>query len=160
VLAKNEVHTLTNVVIPNPTQAYLLFLSCSIQGFVVLGVVQTKERSYYDQHPTNQFLLFMIDVFGCLHKQANVFLHDCANAIWSLRVTWLSPFNPCYLFLLESIHNIKKDVSILQFKLSSSDRLSYFLTSLTSRLSPHPPSALLTCCRLLVDKLIFLKISP
>jgi hypothetical protein len=31
--------------------------------------------------PTYQFLPLTIDVFGCLHKHANVFLHDCANAI-------------------------------------------------------------------------------
>jgi len=27
----------------------------------------------------------LIEVFGCLHKHANVFLHDFANAIWSLK---------------------------------------------------------------------------
>jgi hypothetical protein len=26
-----------------------------------------------------------VKVFGCLHKQVDVFLHNCANAIWSLK---------------------------------------------------------------------------
>ncbi len=105
--AKNEVHTLTNVVIPNPTRAYFLFSSCSLQGFVTIGVVQTKERSYYDQHPTNQFFLFMIDVFGCLHKQANVFLHDCANAIWSLK-----ELHGCPLFILVTCFYQKVSITL------------------------------------------------
>jgi hypothetical protein len=45
----------------------------------------SKERSYYNQHPTDQFLLLIIKVFDYLHKHVNVFLHDCANAIWSLK---------------------------------------------------------------------------
>jgi hypothetical protein len=31
--------------------------------------------------PTEKFLPLTINVFGCLYKHANVFLHDCANAI-------------------------------------------------------------------------------
>jgi hypothetical protein len=41
--------------------------------------------SYYNQHPTDQFLPLTIEVFNCLHKHANVLLHDDANAIWSLK---------------------------------------------------------------------------
>jgi hypothetical protein len=26
-----------------------------------------------------------MEVFGCLHKQADVFLHECRNVIWSLK---------------------------------------------------------------------------
>jgi hypothetical protein len=48
-------------------------------------VAQTKEWSYLDQHPTHQFLPLAIEVSGCLHKKADMFLHDCANAIWSLK---------------------------------------------------------------------------
>jgi hypothetical protein len=52
---------------------------------LVVDVVQDKERSYGNQHPTNQFLYLTIEIFGCLHKHADMFLHDCANAIWSLK---------------------------------------------------------------------------
>jgi len=41
--------------------------------------------SYRNQHPINQFLPLAIEVFGCLHKHVNVFLHDCVNANWSLK---------------------------------------------------------------------------
>jgi hypothetical protein len=50
-----------------------------------LRLIVDNERSYHNWHPTNQFLPFAIEVFGCLHKHANVFLHDCVNAIWSLK---------------------------------------------------------------------------
>ncbi len=80
-LTKNGIHILTNVVIANPTQAYLLSQSCATQRFTTSDVVQAKERSYWNQHPTYQFLPLAIKVFCCLHKHVNVFLHDCANAI-------------------------------------------------------------------------------
>jgi hypothetical protein len=48
-------------------------------------VAQVKEWNYCDQHLVNQFLPFVMEVFGCLHKQVDVFLHNCAHAIWSLK---------------------------------------------------------------------------
>jgi hypothetical protein len=55
------------------------------QRFVTFDAVQAKEKSYRDQHPIDQFLPLIVEVFGCLHKQAYVFLHDRANAIWGLK---------------------------------------------------------------------------
>jgi hypothetical protein len=49
--------------------------------------LKPKKKSYHKQHPIDQFLLLVIQVFGCLHKQVNVFLHNCANAIWSFKGT-------------------------------------------------------------------------
>jgi hypothetical protein len=43
-------------------------------------VAQAKKRSYCDQS-----LPLAMEVFGFLQKQANVFLHNCVNAIWSLK---------------------------------------------------------------------------
>jgi len=43
--------------------------------------------SYHNQHPIDQFLILTIEVFGYLHKHADVFLHNYANAIWSLQGT-------------------------------------------------------------------------
>jgi hypothetical protein len=85
VLTKDGICTLTNIVIVNPMSAYLLLWSCAIQGFVTFDVVQAKERSYCNQHPINQFLPLTIEIFGCLHKHVDVFLHDCVNVIWSLK---------------------------------------------------------------------------
>jgi hypothetical protein len=38
-------------------------------------------------------------VFGCLHKHANMFLHDCANAIWSLKESKGPHFSTLVIFL-------------------------------------------------------------
>jgi hypothetical protein len=35
--------------------------------------------------PHYQFLHLAIEVFGCFHKQVNVFLLDCVNNIWSFK---------------------------------------------------------------------------
>jgi hypothetical protein len=59
--------------------------SCIIKGLTTFIVTRAKERGYHNQHPTDQFLPSAIEVFGCLHKHVNVFLHDCANAIWSFK---------------------------------------------------------------------------
>jgi hypothetical protein len=67
------------------TLADLLPWSCTIQGFAAFNATQTKERSYCNWHPIDQFLPLAIEVFGCLHKHVDMFLHDCANAIWSLK---------------------------------------------------------------------------
>jgi hypothetical protein len=44
-----------------------------------------KTKSYHDWHPTNQFLPLTIEIFGCLHKHVNVFIHNYANANWSMK---------------------------------------------------------------------------
>jgi len=82
---KNGICTLVDVVIIDPTHVDLLPRFCTIQGFVAFDAAQAKKRSYRNRHSTNQFLPFTIEIFGCLHKQANVFLHECANVIWSLK---------------------------------------------------------------------------
>ncbi len=78
---KNEICTLINIVIADPTQANLFCWFCITQRFVASKAVQTKEKSYHNQHPINHFLPLLIEVFACLDKQANVFLHGCANAM-------------------------------------------------------------------------------
>jgi len=86
VLAKNEIPTLANIVIIDQMHVDLHNPSfCTIQGFVASGIAQAKEMSYHNQHPIDKFLPLTIDVFGCLFKQANVFLHNCANVIWSFK---------------------------------------------------------------------------
>jgi hypothetical protein len=85
VLTKNGIWTLANIVIADPTQADLLPRSCTIQGLTTFDITQAKEKNYHNRHLIDQFLYLAIEVFGCLHKHANVFLHDCANAIWSLK---------------------------------------------------------------------------
>ncbi len=50
-----------------------------------MDATQVKERSYHNRHPINQFLPLIIEIFGCLHKHVDVFLHDYVNAIWNLK---------------------------------------------------------------------------
>jgi hypothetical protein len=81
VLTKNDICTLVDIIIIAPMQMDLLPQSYIIQGFVAFNATQAKERNYYNWHLANQFLPLAIEVFGCLHKHADVFLHNCANAI-------------------------------------------------------------------------------
>jgi hypothetical protein len=48
VLTKNDIHTLVDIVIINPTRADLLLQSCATQGFDTFDVVQTNDRSYHN----------------------------------------------------------------------------------------------------------------
>jgi hypothetical protein len=80
-LTKNGVYTLTNIVIVNQTCVNLLLQFCTTQRFVTSDVAQAKEMSYHDRHPTNQFFPLAIEIFGCLQKCVNMFLHNCANAM-------------------------------------------------------------------------------
>jgi hypothetical protein len=84
-------------------------------------VVQTKERNYCDRHTTNQFLL-AIEVFECLHKHADVFLHNCANVVWSLKgpdglplsimVTFLHKKNPITLQRMQASSILSRTIAI------------------------------------------------
>jgi hypothetical protein len=85
VLTKDDIRTLTNIVINDPTWADLLPWSCATQGFDTLNVVQAKKRSYHNWHPTNQFLPLAIEIFGYSHKHADVFLQNYAKAFWTWR---------------------------------------------------------------------------
>jgi hypothetical protein len=87
ILTKDDIRILTDVVIVNPMQVDLFPRSCAIQGFVVSDAIQAKERNYRNRHPTDQFLPLTIEVFGCLHKHVNMFLHNYVNAIWNLKGT-------------------------------------------------------------------------
>jgi hypothetical protein len=84
-LTKDGIHTLADIVIVDPTWVDLFPWSYATQGFVNFDVTQAKEMSYRNQDPTNQFLPLAIEIFGCLHKHVDVFLHNCANVIWSLK---------------------------------------------------------------------------
>jgi hypothetical protein len=85
VFTKDDIHILIDVIIANPTRADLFPQSCATQGFVAFNPAWAKERSYRNQHLSDQFFPLAIEIFKCLHKQAYVFLNDCANDIWSLK---------------------------------------------------------------------------
>jgi hypothetical protein len=95
----------------------LLAHSCTIQRFTAFNATQAKEKSYHNWHPTNQFRPLTIEVFGCLHKHANVFLHNYANAIWSVKGT-----KSFYLSTLVTF--LRKKVSIILQRMQVSSILS------------------------------------
>jgi hypothetical protein len=86
VLTKDGIRNLANVIIIDPMWTNL-FWFCTTQGFVTSDVTQAKEKNYHNRHPIDQFLPLAIEVFGCLHKHADVFLHNHANVIWNLKGT-------------------------------------------------------------------------
>jgi hypothetical protein len=55
--------------------------------FCCLWSNSRQKKTYHDRHPIDHFLPLAIEVFGCLDKQVDVFLHDCANAIWNFKGT-------------------------------------------------------------------------
>jgi hypothetical protein len=50
-----------------------------------LWCASSQRRNYCDWHLIDQFFPLAIKVFEWLHKHIDVFLHNCANAIWSLK---------------------------------------------------------------------------
>jgi hypothetical protein len=70
---------------------------------------QRKELS--QPHFTNQFLSLTIDIFRYLHKQVHVFLHNCANVIWSLKKLRSPPFSIFVTFFIKNFNYITKDAS-------------------------------------------------
>jgi hypothetical protein len=73
---------------------------------------QGKELS--QPTPIDQFLPLAIEVFGYLHKHAYVFLHDYANAIWSLKGT-KSP----HLSTLVTLLRQKVSITLQRMQVSS-----------------------------------------
>jgi len=69
----NNIYILANVVIVDPTWTDLFPWFCAIQGFIISNVVQAKEKSYSNWHPTDQILPLVIEIFDYLHKHADVF---------------------------------------------------------------------------------------
>jgi hypothetical protein len=128
---------------PGPRSASdSLFEFCTIQRFDIANVVQVKKIDYHNPHPTDQFLPLVIEVFGCLQKQTNVFLHDCANVIWSFKRLEGPP-----LFVLITFLHKQNSITLQRMQTSSIFNQVVAIGLTTSRLSPlqHiPPSPQLT----------------
>jgi hypothetical protein len=97
----------------------------------VFNAIQAKKRNYHNQHLIDQILSLAIEVFGCLHKHANVFLHDCVNVIWNLK-------RPEGLHLSTLVTFLHQKVSITLQRMQVSSFLNRAITiGLTT--SRHPP---------------------
>jgi hypothetical protein len=104
---------------------------CITQGFATSNAVQAKEMSYYNQHPSEQFLPLPIEVFGCLHKHVDVFLHECANAIWSLKGPKGLP-----LFVLVTFFYQRISIMLQRVQASSILSRTIVVDLITSQLPP------------------------
>jgi hypothetical protein len=132
-LTKDDIHTLVNIVIANPTWAYLLPRSWATQRFVTLNTTQAKERSYCDQHTIDQFLFLGIDVFGHLHKQVDIFymIVPMPFRTWKGQRAFISCF--CYFLSSKKFNHIAKDANLFHSKSSHNRRLNYFLAPTPSK---------------------------
>jgi len=116
--------------------------SWTTQRFDTSNAIQAKKKIYYDWHPIDQFFLLTIEMFGCLHKQVDVSLHNCANTIWSFKC----PKN-LLLFVLVICLNKKKSFMLQRMQSSSmggNNRPNYFPTSTPSGTLPIPMTNLLS----------------
>jgi hypothetical protein len=62
-----------------------------------------QKKSYHNQHPTNHLFPIAIEVFGCLNKQADVFLYDYADVMWSFKGPKGLPIFILVIFLHQKI---------------------------------------------------------
>jgi hypothetical protein len=131
VLTKNGIRTLVDIVIANLTWVDLLPRSCTTQGFVISNAVQANEASYRDWPLANQFLPLVMEVFGCLHKHAYVFLHNCVSAIWSLKGLESPP-----LFVLITFLWQKNSITLQRLQTSSILNWVVAIGLTTSQLPP------------------------
>ncbi len=53
--------------------------------------------------PHDQFFFLVIENFGYLHKQVNVFLHDHANVVWSLKVLESLPLSILVTYFFQRV---------------------------------------------------------
>jgi hypothetical protein len=110
-----------------------------------LDVAQAKEKNYRNQHPIDQFFPVAIEVFGCLHKHAYVFLHKCANAICSLTGTKGLHLSTLGTFLCQKI-----SIALQRMQMSSilSQAIAIGLaTSQLPLLQDTPPITMALTCK-------------
>jgi hypothetical protein len=79
VLLVDGIHTLVDVIIIDPVQAYLVLCVVSFCEVVATMAIQAKERLYHNWHITNAFFPLTMEVFDCLHRQMYNFFHQYAN---------------------------------------------------------------------------------
>jgi hypothetical protein len=79
------IHTLANNTIADLIHADLISRTISSLKVVVMIIVQAKVVLYYDKHPKDDFILLIVEIFGCFHQHTNDFLHHCANMAWSMK---------------------------------------------------------------------------
>jgi hypothetical protein len=103
-------------------------------------------------HPLDQFLPLAVEVFGCLHKHANVFytIVPMPFEVWNDHRAFL--FCLGYFLWMKNFNHIVKAISIFHLKLGSNHRLNYFSTFTLSEHISHLHNQLITSTRFLIWK--------
>ncbi len=94
----DDTHILTNVVIIHSTCTNLVLQAICFRVIVTI-VAQTKIAPYCDRHLENDFIFLTIEIFKCLHQQANDFFHRRANITWSLKGFKSPPLSIIHYFI-------------------------------------------------------------
>ncbi len=103
---------------------------CVIQRFVAFNAVQAKERSYRNQHPTEQFLLLTIYIYMVAYTNMSMCFYTIVPMPFkACKDQKAIIFLPWSFSLSKSFNHITKDTSIFHLKLGGSCRFSYFSTS-------------------------------
>jgi hypothetical protein len=76
-IIKNNFHTLMDIIIIDPTRIDMV-QQTSTTTRVMTMVAQENTRSYIEQAPSDDFIPFVIETYGCLHSHFDSFLIDCA----------------------------------------------------------------------------------
>jgi len=87
-----------------PTQCEWIYFLDLTQLKDLPPLISSREGKKLSQPtPHYQFLPFIIEIFGCLQKHVDLFLHDYANAIWSLKGPKGSCLSALIIFLCQKV---------------------------------------------------------
>ncbi len=120
--------------------------------FYAANMVFFSIKHKWRTHPLNQFLPLVVEVFGCLHKQANLFYTIVPMPFEVWNVIKFSSFCLDYYFWMKNFNHIAKAISIFHFKLGNGRKLNYFLTSTPLKHIFHLHNQLITSARFLIWK--------
>jgi hypothetical protein len=87
-------------------------------GVATTVIAQAKDGFYCDWFPMDMFLHLHVEVFKCLHQQANEFFHRCANIEWVAKGNGGLPFLVLCAFCRQKVLMVlqhAQEVSILRW---------------------------------------------
>jgi hypothetical protein len=94
----------SDIVFTNLTRVDLVLWIVISHGVVMTIATQAKEKIYHNQFLMDMFILLIIEVFKCLHQQANEFFHHVPiwHGEWSTLKAFLFQF--CMHFINRGCH--------------------------------------------------------
>jgi len=128
---KDGIRTLIDVIIANPMSKFTPPILHNSKICHLQCGSSKKKGSYCNQHPIDQFLPLIIEMFWLFRQIGLCVLHDYANPIWSLKV-------PEGLHLSILVTFLHQKISITLQKIQASSILNGMITIglITSHLPP------------------------